>query len=176
MKSGNGGAAVQGVGDLNPRAATATGDSNRPPSPATANSVAAVPPARASTHLWTSTGSSSTTSQNTQDPPDYNFGERQIRFRIFAGDVTLNQQHHKAAIEKSVFDSKLGKSPNVQSIMSLVAAYDEETHREKRGTDAIILESQDDIALLRLLRKVDFRKTRPSETSHREMFVSAALT
>lgn len=99
------------------------------------------------------------TVETTQGDEEYSFGERQIGFRIVAGDARHCEKYHEsrgcseAAMEKSLFDCQLGTRPRLKTILRLTSEWDEEKAREK-NEDAIILDNKHDIALLRILKIV----------------------
>lgn len=159
-----------------------TATANRKTSPAVTasstpatNSTATASVSRGSNHGSKSTNASSNARRKTQEPVDFYFGERNIGFRILASSVRPDQQHSKAAIEKSIFDSKIKRSPTPRAILDLISEYDEDTHRKSGDGDAIILDNQDDVALLRILYRVNFRSARPGirDFSYHDVYVSA---
>ena len=114
---------------------------------------------------------------------DYNFGERSIGFRIVPKDPRRDKrysdswkeapqddprwQYDEAAMKQSVFDCMLARFPLPAFVTRLTAEWDEEKTRETNLRDAIILDNQDDLALLRIINKVDFGCKQPESEPQR---------
>ena len=78
-------------------------------------------------------------------------------------DSVASWTYDESEMEENVFKHRLGKQPTISNIVDLVARYKEDKLKEmakdkdskERNLEAIILENQNDLTLLRVLKNVD---------------------